>query len=181
MNNSICFGLLVCVFSFYLPTWRRKISIWTAYIKSPPEKLTVALFSRCLTSVARPLTHIGRFSKPGLQEWMPFIIFCARSRERSQLPLPGRFLSRHWFMLCITMEVEPRTAKQRKCHYCCICKKYRGKVIENGEKMSLHNFGADQNIASSWKKCIFLASYCTSNNLLLVARHILTTGLQKCP
>ena len=26
----------------------------------------------------------------------------------SQLPLPGQFLSRRWFTLCITMEVEPR-------------------------------------------------------------------------
>ena len=46
------------------------------------------------------------------------------------------------------------------------------------EHFSLHRFGADQNIASSWKKMRFLASYNTSNSLLLVARHILTTGLQ---
>ena len=34
----------------------------------------------------------------------------------------------------MTMEVEPRTAKQYKCHYCCVCKNYRGKVMEDGEK-----------------------------------------------
>ena len=33
--------------------------------------------------------------------------------------LPGRFLSRRCFTLCITMEVEPRIAKQYKCHHCC--------------------------------------------------------------
>jgi len=40
---------------------------------------------------------------------------------------------------------------------------------------------ADQKIASSWKKKKhFGASYSMSNKLLLVARHILTTGIQKC-
>ena len=47
---------------------------------------------------------------------MPFVIFRARSRERSQ-SLPGQFLSRRCFTLCITMEVEPRIAKQYKCHH----------------------------------------------------------------
>ena len=32
------------------------------------------------------------------------------------------------------MEVEPRTAEQYKCHYCCVCKNYRGTVIEDGER-----------------------------------------------
>ena len=48
-------------------------------------------------------------------------------------------------------------------------------------------FSPDQKIAIaiSWKKKKkkkkrFGASYSTSNKLLLVARHILTTGLQKC-
>ena len=40
-------------------------------------------------------------------------------------------------------------------------------------------FFADQKIVSSWKND-FGAIYNTSNKLLLVARHILTTGLQKC-
>ena len=31
------------------------------------------------------------------------------------------------------MEAEPRTAKQSKCHYCCVCKYYRGKVVEDGK------------------------------------------------
>ena len=55
--------------------------------------------------------------------------------------------------------------------------------MEGGtDKVSLRRFLADQKIASSWrkKKKRFGASYSTSNKLLLVARHILTTGLQKC-
>ena len=41
-------------------------------------------------------------------------------------------------------------------------------------------FLADQKIASLWKKMRFGAFYSMSNKLLLVARHLLTTGLQKC-
>ena len=37
-------------------------------------------------------------------------------------------------MPCITMEVEPRIGKNYKCHYCCVCKYYRGKVTEVGGK-----------------------------------------------
>ena len=76
------------------------------------------------------------------------------------------------------MEIEPRIAKLYKCHHCCSCKNYQGKGKEG--KVSLHNFWADQKIAISWEKMRFGASYGPSNKLLLVARHILTTGLQKC-
>ena len=50
--------------------------------------------------------------------------------------------------------------------------------MEGGKKedVSLCRFLADQKITSSWKKCVLGASYSTSNKLLLVARHILTTG-----
>ena len=54
--------------------------------------------------------------------------------------LPGRFLSRRCFTLCITMEVEPRIAKLYKCHHCCSCKNYRGKGMEGGQKVSLRRF-----------------------------------------
>ena len=40
--------------------------------------------------------------------------------------------------------------------------------------------GLHEKIASLWGKMRSGASYSTSNKLLLVARHILTTGLQKC-
>ena len=52
-------------------------------------------------------------------------------------------------MLCITMEAEPRIAKQYKCYHCCSCKNYWGKGMEGGKKMSLHRFSADQKIVSS--------------------------------
>ena len=55
--------------------------------------------------------------------------------------------------------------------------------MEGGEKVSLRRFLADQKIASSLKKKKkkrFWASYSTSNKLLLIARQIMTTGLQKC-
>ena len=88
--------------------------------------------------------HIGRFSEAGLLEWMRFVIFRARGRST----LPGRFLIRHCFTLCITVEVEPRITKWYKCQYCCSCKNYRGKGMEGGKKVSLHRFLADQKIAS---------------------------------
>ena len=65
--------------------------------------------------------------------------------------LPGRFLSRRCFMLCITVEAEPRIAKQYKCHHCCSCKNYRGKGMEGGEKSVFVSFSlADQKIANSF-------------------------------
>ena len=32
------------------------------------------------------------------------------------------------------MEGETRIVKQCKCHCCCVCKNYRGKVMEDGKK-----------------------------------------------
>ena len=75
---------------------------------------------------------------------------CNLSAKKSrEVALPGRFLSRRCFTLCITMEVEPRIAKQYKCHHCCSCKNYRGKGMEGENKVALHCFLADQKIASS--------------------------------
>ena len=77
---------------------------------------------------------------------------CNLSRKKSRevaVSLPGRFLSRRYFTLCITVEVEPRIAKQYKCQYCCSFKNYRGKGMEGGNKVSLRRFLADQKIASS--------------------------------
>ena len=52
------------------------------------------------------------------------------------------------------MELEPRIAKQYKCHNCCSCKKYQGKGMEGGKK-KLRRFLADQKIAISWGKNAF--------------------------
>ena len=58
---------------------------------------------------------------------------CKKSQEVTA-SLLGQFLSRHCFMLCITMKVEPRIAKHYKCHHCSICKNYQGKGMEGGKK-----------------------------------------------
>ena len=94
--------------------------------------------------------------------------------------LPGWFLSRRCFKLCITKEVEPRIAKQCKCHHCCSCKNYQGKGMEGGEKSVFALFFGWPEDRDNMEKMRFGASYSMSNKLLLVARHILTTGLQKC-
>ena len=91
------------------------------------------------------------------------------------------------------MEVEPRIAKQYKCHHCCSCKNYRGKGMEGGKKSAFVSFfwlTRRSRFCEREKKKRFgpsystsnklVPSYSTSNKLLLVARHILTTGLQKC-
>ena len=111
---------------------------------------------------------------------------CNLSRKKSRevaASLPGRFLSRRCFTLCITLEAEPRIAKQYKCHHCCSYKNYRGKGMEGGNKKCLcvvFWLTRRSRVTGEKKKKSFRASYCTSNKLLLVARHILTTGLQKC-
>ena len=33
------------------------------------------------------------------------------------------------------METVPRIANQYNCHYCYVCKNYRGKMVEDGEKV----------------------------------------------
>ena len=82
-----------------------------------------------MSSLAHILWPIEQFS-----EAVPFIIFHAWCHERLQVPLLGRFLSRHWFMLCIITLAKPKIAKQYKCHHCCVCKKIRGKVMNDGKK-----------------------------------------------
>ena len=106
---------------------------------------------------------IGRFSEAGLHEWMPYIIIRARSRKRLQLPLPGRILIRCSVGLhCVTIEVKPRILKQCKCHNCCICKNYRGKVMEDGGKSVFALFPGWPEDREHVEKMHFLASYNTS-------------------
>ena len=137
---------------------------------------------RHMKTAARNGKHgrfIGRFSEAGLRKWMPFVIFCARSRERSQC----HFWANFWVGIasrCVMMEIEPRTAKQYKCHHCCSCKNYLGKG-DGGWKKNVFAlfFGWPEDCEFVEKMC-FGVSYSTSNKLLLVARHIMTMGLQKC-
>ena len=108
-----------------------------------------------------------------------FIIIILRKKSREvTASLLGRFLSRHCFTLCITMEVEPKIAKQYKCHHC--YKNYRGKGMEGGEKSVFALFFGWPEDRDFMEKMHFVVFCGTSNKLLLVARHILTTGLQKC-
>ena len=78
---------------------------------------------------------------------------CKKSQEVAA-SFQGQFLSSHCFMLCITVEVEPRIAKQYKCQYCCSWKLTgeRGWRVE--QKCLCIIFLADQKVTSSWKKCI---------------------------
>ena len=68
---------------------------------------------------------------------------CKKSGEVTA-SLLGRFLSRHCFTLCITVEVEPRIAKQYKWQHCCSCKNYQGKGMEGGKKVALCCFLAEK-------------------------------------
>ena len=115
-----------------------------------------------------------------LHEWMPFENISRKKSREVAASLPGRFLSRRCFTLCITMEVNLGLRKQYKRYHCWVAKITEERGWRMGEKCLCVVFLAGQKIASSWKKMRFGASYSTSNRLLLVAIHILTTGLQKC-
>ena len=82
-------------------------------------------------------------------------------------------------MPCVTMEVEPRIAKQYKCHHCCSCKNDWGKGMESGKKVFALFFAGPED-CEFVEKMRFRGSYSMSNSLLLVAKHTLTMGLQKC-
>ena len=96
------------------------------------------------------------------QSWFAWVN--AAGNLSHKLPFPGPFLSKHWFMLCITLEVEPRTVEQYNCNCCCVWKNYRGNEMEDRKK-SLHHFLADEKTVSAWKKMYFLA-WATSSCLL---------------
>ena len=69
-----------------------------------------SLLSRCQTYVTVTL---------GLCR-QPLIVSVKVLHTVKIISLPGRFLSWRCFTLCITVEVEPRIAKQFKCQYCII-------------------------------------------------------------
>ena len=116
---------------------------------------------------------IGRFSEAGLLEWMCFVIFCARCCSA----LLGRFLSKCWFTLFITVEVKPRIAKQYKCQYCCSCKIYCGKGMEGGKKVFFVVFWLTRKSRVCRKNAFWSILY---HEQQIIARHIMTMGLQKC-
>ena len=69
-----------CSFHFFT-VFPEKAGQWT-----PVLLLLASVFFFLLQMLLFPLSlqSIGRFSEAGLLEWMRFVIFCARSRERSQ-------------------------------------------------------------------------------------------------
>ena len=77
------------------------------------------------------------------------------------------------------MEIEPRTVKQYKCHHCCSCKNYGGKGMDGGKKCLGIVFWLTRRSKVRGKNAL-LGIYSMNNKLLLVARHVMTTGLQKC-
>ena len=141
--------------------WWERISCCVAYIMHSLHNLhTIS----CLNEEVKPPVNYHTRSINHNEcvywavQWRWFArenALCNLSRKKSlevSASLPGRFLSRRCFTLCITMEVEPRIAKQCKCHHCCSCKNYRGKGMEGGKKMSLRHFLVDQEIAISWRE-----------------------------
>ena len=103
---------------------------------------------------------------------MRFVIFCKRSRERSQRT--SRPISEYALLhaVHITVEVEPRIAKQYKCQYCCSCKNYCGKGMEGGKKCLCVVFLLPRRSRVRRKKCVLghpiarAASYCLLPNTL---------------
>ena len=77
------------------------------------------------------------------------------------------------------MEVEPRIVKQYKCQHFAFAKITRKRGWRVEKKGLCIDFWLTRRLRDRGKMC-FGASYSTSNKLLLVARHILTMGLQKC-
>ena len=103
---------------------------------------------------------------------------CNLSRKKLRevaASLPGQFLSRRCFTLW-KMNLELRSSTKATT----VAKITGERGWRVGKKCFCVVFLADQKIASSWKKVRFGASYRTSKKLLLVAKHILTTGIQKC-
>ena len=120
--------------------WNSTVSLYTTSvdIKKERKKRATKWIQSFIQNRARVRVTWARWvcywesSEAGLLEWMRFVIFRTRSRDWEVRALPGRFLSRRCFTLCIT--VEPRIAKQYKRQYCCSCKNYRGKGMEGGKK-----------------------------------------------
>ena len=80
------------------------------------------------------LLTIRRFSEPGLREWMPLVIFRARSCERLQCPFQADFWVGiascyvwQWKLNCKAVQMPPLLQLQ---------KKYRGKGTEGRKKSS---------------------------------------------
>ena len=101
------------------------------------------------------------------------------------MSLSGRFLSRRCFTLCIKMEAEPRSSTNATT---VAVAKITGEMgWRVGKKVCLRLFGADQKIASSWKKCVLghpvarATSYCLLPDALRLrtSKNVIKTGSVK--
>ena len=136
-----------------------------------------SFFPHC--SSWHPRLSIGQFSEAGLHKWMPFVIFRASSHERSQHHFRADFwvgiascCVQQWKLsLELWITTNATTVAVAK------STGERGWRVE--KKGLCVNFWLTRRSRVRGKKH-FGASYSMSNKLLLVARHILTVGLQKC-
>ena len=101
------------VFFFFCSALVSAVECWR--VQSNTRFLCLIYLQSSVMLLSPIVFAIRQFSKIGLQASVPFVfffVFFCTSHKRPQLPLPAQFLSRHWSMLCITMEVEPGIAKQ---------------------------------------------------------------------
>ena len=114
--------------------------------------------------------YIGQFSEAGLHESVHFVIFRAKSHERLHLPLPGRFLSRLWIRLCITMGFEPTTANETvQMPELSLFARITGIMWWRMKgKKGLLGFPADRKIVSAWTKMRFVVGFLASCHALTV-------------
>ena len=94
--------------------------------------------------------------------------------------LPGRFLSRRCFTLCITMKLNLELRSSTNATTVEVAKITGERGWRVDKSVFALFFWLTRRSQVRGEKKHFGASYSTSYKLLLVARHILTTGLQKC-
>ena len=120
---------------------------WSSGFPSVPQ------WNPTFTTTQKIIQHqsVGRLSEDGLREWMPFVIFHARSHKRLQRHFWAN--SEQALLHAVynwKLNLELRSSTNCSCSY----KNYLGNGMEGGKKVSLHCFLADQKIVSLWKKCI---------------------------
>ena len=126
----------------------------------------------CSTVMCISTASVGQFSEASL----PFVIFCARSRERLQHHFRADF-SVGVASCCVQqwkLNLESRSSTNA--NTVAVAKITRERRWRVGKKCLWIIFWLTTRSRFHGKN-VFWASYSTSNKLLLVARHILITGL----
>ena len=161
---------LVCpnaVWPGFTFSWRTKKTGWRvptfSFILSLPFSLphqTIILEAKCILTMI--WTRKGTCISPKAvsaywaiqRSWFARVNELCNLLSKKSREVAAHFRANFWvgvgcFTLCISVEVEPRIAKQYKCQYRCICKNYPGKGMEGGKKVSFCRFFAGQKIASA--------------------------------